>query len=173
MRVRDLNILSIFTNTIQYNSKVLPNYWFISSSSLTILGINSYIVPQILSIASSKFIKKGQKNWRAVYITLFSVGTIILLVTMPIRIFLAPVVDSMLQQNKTWLAALSWLLAIFVYDNFPIFPITAFACYGAILGIALAQRDRVPPKRVYMYTLSMFIIFSIFNNSPISSDVIQ
>ncbi len=161
VRVRDLNIPDLFTYTITHPliDKVIPNYWFISSSSLTILGINSYLVPQILSIASSRFIKKGKRNWRAVYITLFIVGTVILLLSIPIRLYLAPIVENMLREGKTWLAALSWPLALLVYDNFPIFPISAFACYGAILGLALAQKDRVAPKRIYAYTLSMFVVF--------------
>ncbi|MBN2157111.1 MAG: hypothetical protein JW776_13790 [Candidatus Lokiarchaeota archaeon] len=149
------DLSEIYSYTILYNTKTIPNFWLVSSSSLTILGINSYLVPQILSIASSRFIKRGRRNWNSVYMVLFITGTIILLLAIPIRIFLAPFVESLLINGHPILA---WPLALLAYDNFPIFPVSAFACYGAIVGIALARNES--RRKIYAYTLSMLVIFT-------------
>jgi len=148
------DLSTIYNHFVLHDSRTIPNFWLISSSSLQILGINSYIIPQILSLSSSGFIKKGKRNWNRVYWVLIITGTAILGLSLPIRIYLAPITESLAVNGYPILA---WMLGIFVYDNFPIFPITAFACYGAIVGLALARGER--KKKVYLYTILMFLLF--------------
>ncbi|MCF2139955.1 MAG: hypothetical protein K9W44_07865 [Candidatus Lokiarchaeota archaeon] len=120
-------------------------FWLVSSSALTILGLNSILVPLIMRILNSR-LTSGLKN-RQVYVILFWMGSLILLLTLPFRWMGAPVVDSLIDSHRYVLA---WILGCFVYDNFPLFPFVAYACFGAILGIALARKEK--PKYILEYT---------------------
>lgn len=112
-------------------------YWLISSSAPTILGLNSIILPLILNAILKR--TNVEKNFKRVYIILFVLGVLILVLSLPIRLYLTPFVDTLISQDHYLLA---WFLGIFVFDNFPIFPLTSYACFGAILGIALARKEK-------------------------------
>ena len=132
-------------------STTFQPFWLVSSSALTILGLNSILIPFLLQIIHTH-LSHGLKN-RQSYVILFFFGCFVLLLTLPLRWWGAPLVDNLISSKQYFLA---WLLGCFVYDNFPLFPFMAYAAFGSILGISLARKERASHILEYTWFQTLF-----------------
>ncbi|MHA1585415.1 MAG: hypothetical protein ACTSWL_09180 [Promethearchaeota archaeon] len=118
--------------------------WLINSSTLPMLGYTSILISIILVLLlKGDGIKKPKRN----YLILGISGTIIVLMTPIVRTLLGPMVETWVQNGETLKAA---LLAPFVYDDFPIFPLAGYGLIGSTIGIAIARKE--PNKNLFLYS---------------------
>ncbi|MHA1584859.1 MAG: hypothetical protein ACTSWL_06365 [Promethearchaeota archaeon] len=133
--------------------------WFINSSSPPVLGWNAIIVTGVLVLIFKKYMKRDDEGNFSVkgnkpYYILGIIATLIMVITPFLRIWLDPIVASWIHTKYVGFA---WILGFFVYDNFPLFPVAAFALYGAIVGLMLARKES--PKIILTYSMIQSVVW--------------
>jgi hypothetical protein len=110
------------------------------------LGYNSIIIGLVIpKLIENK--TTPEKVLKKEYMILAIMALAIILIGLPLRLWLAPVVQTWIDEGNYLIA---WLVAPLVYDNFPIFPMAGFGLFGAILGLMLAKQEK--PKIILSYT---------------------
>ncbi len=127
---------------------IVPDIWYlISTSTLPMLGITSFVVPTVIVALFHKFdftSPKGKVTGKV--IILIALGAGIVLITPLIRLPLTHLVDDYLDAGQPFRA---WLLGFWVYDNFPALPFIGFGLIGSTVGILLATETA--PKKILLY----------------------
>jgi len=118
---------SIATGTIQIPSRYLIFY---RSTALFMIGVSVIWTGVLLALLMRN---DGHTHYSRNFGIAGLIGTIIILATQPMKVYIRPIWVNALIQDKPLLA---FFLGLLVGDPFPFFPFAGYATYGMMFGMA-------------------------------------